>query len=623
MKNCDLIRWSVVFALALGWLTGTPARADDAEGCAKVEHVDAVAACTRLIDAGKLQGRALAVVHNRRCAAYNHKGDPDSGLPDCDRALEIDPNYLVPLANRCWTYLNKNDLDRASADCEEAIRRDPNLAQGFHLRANIWERMGDNDRALADFSEAIRISPKYAFAHRGRCIILIQRAELDRALTDCNEAVRINPNSASFLNTRCWLMNKRGELEKAFADCNKAISLNPKFANSYISRCETWLLKKDAERAIADCNQAIQLNPKLTGAFNNRCWAYTVKREPDAAIADCNESLRLNPKGHFPYNNRGNAWRNKGDMERAIADYSEAIRLNPKFHQPLVNRGMLLEAQGKLDRALADFRAVLALRPGNTVTAERIQRLERKIRETVPTIRAGGTETRIALLIGNAGYKKVAPLTNAKRDTKVLGEALRRIGFTVVTTQEDLSREQLIAVLRDFARKAESADWAVVYYAGHGLEIGGINYLIPVDAKLGSDRDVPLEAVELENALLAVEGARKLRLVILDACRDNPFSQTMKRSVASRSVGRGLAGVEPDGATLVAFAAKAGQVALDGSGANSPFATAIAKYIDTPGLEVNFLFRKVRDEVFSTTERQQEPFTYGSLPAEAFYFRNK
>lgn len=623
MESNHLIRRSVLLALIVVSLAGTPASANDAEVCAKVESDGAVAACTRLIEARNLSGRPLAVVHNRRCAAYNYKGDPDSGLPDCNKALEIDPNYMVPLANRCWTYLNKNDIERAAADCEDAVRRDPNFAQGFHLRAGVAERHGDYDRALADYAEAIRIDPKYPFPYRARCLIFISRNQLDRALADCNEAVRINPNSASFLNSRCWLMNKRGELENAFADCNKAISLNPKLANAYINRCETWLLKKDADRAIAECDKAISLNPKLTGAFNNRCWAYTVKREPDAAIADCNESMRLNPKSHFPYNNRGNAWRNKGDMERAIADYTEAIRLNPRFHQPLVNRGMLLEAQGKLELALADFRAVLTLLPGHKVTTERVERLERKIKETAPTIRAGGPERRIALLIGNAGYKRVAPLANAKHDTKVLGEALRRIGFSVVTTQEDLSRDQLIAVLRDFARKAESADWAVVYYAGHGLEIGGTNYLIPVDAKLGSDRDVPLEAVELESALLAVEGARKLRLVILDACRDNPFSQKMKRSVASGSVGRGLAGVEPDGATLVAFAAKAGQVALDGTGANSPFATAIAKHIDTPGLEVNFLFRKIRDEVLSTTSRQQEPFTYGSLPAESFYFRHK
>jgi uncharacterized caspase-like protein len=132
---------------------------------------------------------------------------------------------------------------------------------------------------------------------------------------------------------------------------------------------------------------------------------------------------------------------------------------------------------------------------------------------------------------------------------------------------------------------------------------------------------VSYEAVALDQVPLAVEGALKLRLVILDACRDNPFAATMRRTVANRSVGRGLARVEPEGATLVVYAAKDGQVAQDGDGTNSPFATALVKYIETPGLEINFLFRRVRDDVINATGRRQEPFVNGSLPAAEFYFR--
>jgi len=174
--------------------------------------------------------------------------------------------------------------------------------------------------------------------------------------------------------------------------------------------------------------------------------------------------------------------------------------------------------------------------------------------------------------------------------------------------------------LRAFARDAERADWAVVYFAGHGIEIGGVNYLIPVDARLETDRDAQFEAVALEQVLGAVEGAKKLRLVVLDACRDNPFAQRMKRTVASRSIGRGLARVEPEGGTLVAYAAKHGEIALDGEGTNSPFVTALLKHMPTPGVEINKLFRLVRDDVMTATGRRQEPFIYGSLPAEDFFF---
>ena len=184
---------------------------------------------------------------------------------------------------------------------------------------------------------------------------------------------------------------------------------------------------------------------------------------------------------------------------------------------------------------------------------------------------------RVALVIGNSSYSTVGKLPNAKSDAEKIAESLRRIGFSTVTVNFDLSREKITEALRAFAAQADRADWAVVYYAGHGIEFGGANYLVPIDARLVSDRDISFEAVALDQVLLAVEGAQKLRLVILDACRDNPFASNMRRTIANRSVGRGLARVEPDGATLVAYAAKDGQVAQDGDGGNSPFASALAK----------------------------------------------
>ena len=363
--------------------------------------------------------------------------------------------------------------------------------------------------------------------------------------------------------------------------------------------------------------------PTLASAFSNRCWAYNTKGDLDAAVADCNEAIRLNPKSQYAFIHRGNAFRRKDEKDRAIADYSEAVRVAPKYILARANRGAVYEETEQLDLALEDFTAVVHLQPDSAVAKARVQRIEQKIADAAGA-RATGGERRVALLIGNGNYAKAGPLSNAKRDTETLAQVFKRVGFAVVTLEQDVSRDRLIAALQEFAREADRADWAVVYYAGHGIEMSGVNYLIPVDAKLASDRDVSFETIALDQVLVSVEGARKLRLVILDACRDNPFRHTMSRAMASRSVGRGLARIEPEGATLVAFAAKAGQVALDGDAVgNSPFAAALAKHIGTPGLEVNFLFRKVRDEVLGATNRQQEPFIYGSLPAEPFYFQNK
>ena len=185
---------------------------------------------------------------------------------------------------------------------------------------------------------------------------------------------------------------------------------------------------------------------------------------------------------------------------------------------------------------------------------------------------------------------------------------------------ENGGRAELWEGLQQFSLAASASEMAVVFYAGHGIEVDKRNFLIPVDARLLSDGDVEFEAVPLDLLSRAVERAKGLRLIILDACRDNPFAVAMQRSGATRSIGRGLASVEPSGETLVAYAAKEGTVASDGEGRNSPYTTALLAHLEEPGLEVGLMFRKVRDAVLATTGGRQEPFVYGSLSSEGAYF---
>ncbi|MBP1096946.1 caspase family protein [Bradyrhizobium diazoefficiens] len=221
---------------------------------------------------------------------------------------------------------------------------------------------------------------------------------------------------------------------------------------------------------------------------------------------------------------------------------------------------------------------------------------------------------RVALVLANSAYQHAPSLTNPVNDGSVMAKTLKDAGFDIVDSRHDLSALETRRVLRDFADATRDADIAVVYYAGHGIEVEGSNYLIPVDAKLERDTDVYDEALSLDRVLVAVEPAKQLRLVILDACRDNPFGKTMKRSVASRGIGRGLAQVEPSSPnTLIAYSAKAGFTAQDGDGANSPFTVALSKHLTTPGLDVRRAFGFVRDDVLKSTGNKQEPFVYGSL----------
>ena len=223
-------------------------------------------------------------------------------------------------------------------------------------------------------------------------------------------------------------------------------------------------------------------------------------------------------------------------------------------------------------------------------------------------------EKRVALILGNSAYQNAPQLANPVNDAALIAAKLKEAGFDVVDSRHDLSALQTRRALRDFEDNARDADIAVVYYAGHGIEVDGTNYLIPVDARLERDSDVYDEALSLERVLVAVEPARRLRLVILDACRDNPFAKTMKRALASRGISPGLAKVEPTSPnTLIAYSAKAGSTAEDGNGNDSPFTIALAGHLTTPGLDVRKAFGFVRDDVLKATSNRQEPFVYGSL----------
>jgi uncharacterized caspase-like protein len=226
-------------------------------------------------------------------------------------------------------------------------------------------------------------------------------------------------------------------------------------------------------------------------------------------------------------------------------------------------------------------------------------------------------EKRVALIIGMSKYERVPQLVNPARDAEAVSSLFRSVGFDIVNTEHDLGIADLRRSIRNFSDIARDADIAVVYYAGHGIEVDGVNYLIPADAKLSSDFDIEDETISLDRVLKALEGAKRLKLIALDACRDNPFAKTMRRTVTSRSIGRGLAKVEPATSDmLIAFAAKAGAVASDGDGEHSPFASALVRNIAEPGLDLRLAFGRIRDEVLKATANRQEPFVYGSLGGE-------
>ena len=537
------------------------------------------------------------------------------------------------------------DPSRRIEACTAILHRGKDKAAwggAYNNRAGAFMAKGDYDRALADYDMAVQLNPEVAAAWLNRGGLWARRENFDRAIADLTKAIQLDPSLWKSFNNRSNAWRAKEEYTKAKDDIDQAIRLAPNEPLPYALRAELWRLLGDLDGAIADLTKAIAVIPPNT----------SVRQSPMALI--------------LTY--RGDVWRYQGEFDRALADYAEALNYAGAYASAYIGRGLTYERLGDPARARGEFEIALqkptfindSNKSAQDTARARLAALDSGIEQpsipaaprkaanqtSIPTPFLGVPKVkstisqgrRVALVIGNSTYKNVPALTNPQKDAEAIAASLRNIGFETVTLASNATREKLLDALRDFTNEAEKADWAVVYYAGHGIEVNGQNYLIPIDATLAADRDIQFEAIPLDQVLASLEGAKKLKLVLLDACRDNPFMPQMRKmaapdvagvstaggTVGTRSIGRGLGEVKVQGASLVVFAAKHGQTALDGEGGNSPFAVAMVQRIATPGVEINKIFRLVRDDVMEATAGRQEPYTYGSLPGkEDFFFVGK
>jgi tetratricopeptide (TPR) repeat protein len=533
------------------------------------------------------------------------------------------------LADDLQTCRDRQTEDKAARleACENLITAGKvtgkDLGNALSVRGTALAVKHDLDKAIVAFGAAHEADPDNINYLISRGVVYEDKGDDDHAMADFNLVLQMRPNTALALNNRGTLYLRKAAFPSALDDFNAAIKIAPKLYLAHTNRGRVLTVNKDFDGALADFAEAEQIDPAQPQARNYRCMTYTAMGQFDKAIADCTSIIEKAPKNLFTVTSRGDAYLAKGDLEAALKDYNFVLGLNPNFVRAHAGRGQLFEKKRDLEKARADYRsAAFALTPYDNIdTKFARQKARERLDALTPKGPAGTASRRIALIVGNGAYKNVHALENPPRDARLIAGALRDIGFQTVTLANDLTRDKFFEALHAFAGEAEKADWAVVYYAGHGLEIGGVNYLVPVDARLAADRDAEIEAVALEQVIAAVGGARKLRLVMLDACRDNPFAPTMQRTMALKLVDKGLSNIEPEAGFMVVYAAKHGETALDGEGGDSPFAIALARDIREPRVEVRKLFDIVRDDVWSASKHQQQPFTYGSPPGrEDFYF---
>jgi tetratricopeptide (TPR) repeat protein len=381
---------------------------------------------------------------------------------------------------------------------------------------------------------------KLATIYFWRAVGWNKKGDYAKVIADTTEALRLQPGQIALYNMRGSAYYDKGEYDIAIADFNDALKIGPPSGTIFHNRGNAFRSKGDYARAIADYDQAIRLDPKQAYSYQNRGSARQALGDLDGALADINEAIRLNPALPSPLINRTVIWRAKGDVERAITDASEAIRL-AKANTPAnimtppgsvlisayTQRGLAYEAKGDFDHAKQDFTTTLAGvasdagSKANQATAKaRLSLLSDTPASSPPPPTAGPAQTpttpappqaaatdtdsgrRVALVIGNGAYASVTALPNPPNDARSVAKSLRDIGFAV-TEGVDLDRAAMQKMTRDFLRGAARAQVALVYYAGHGVQIDGRNYLVPVDMRPQPGRSITETMIDMDTILAA------------------------------------------------------------------------------------------------------------------------
>lgn len=425
----------------------------------------------------------------------------------------------------------------------------------------------------------------------------------------------------------------------------------------------------------------------LATAYHWRGHHYRQKRDFDRAIADFSQAARITPNYISAFVNRARSYEEKGDLAKAVEDYTWVYGIDPfpagrddavqnvvRLQQKLAerdaadykSRALAYEARGEFEKALAEYRSYLGRGIGLDRAAydeamANAMRLERMIAERsqpvqtktatappapaivapppAPEVKVAAAPPadkpspaispvvspsgrRVALVIGNANYRHAGALANPANDAGDIAEVLRKLGFDVVDGL-DLDKRGMEDKIREFGRKLDRAELALFFYAGHGMQVAGKNYLMPVDSRLERPGDLNFETIDVSLVLAQMEAEQRVNLVLLDACRNNPLARSFASKLGARSasVGQGLAGMQSALGTLISYATHPDAVALDGEGRNSPFTSALLKHLATPGLEIATLMRRVRAEVVSVTRGQQVPWDHSSLLGEVVLAR--
>lgn len=501
----------------------------------------------------------------------------------------------------------------------------PLKAEALSFRVAINQVIGRTSEAAADIGEAMQQPQQSAAPYVQRALQHERDGDVNAALADLDRALQIDPGTAAALYARGELLRRLGVLDRARVDLAATVALGPPFRSLALTAKSELELRAGDLRAAYDDIIAATREPSDM---------------PKAEAAAARAELLIQA---------GNLALDKlKEPDAADKLFTEAQKLVPKSWSPALGLARVAESRGEKSKAVAIYRRVIAATKATPNLYERRMAevylkllTEPLLRETQGIFRDaaaigvyGGKGSpdglkRVAFIIGESDYTELASLPNARRDAAVMANALADLGFDTVEFAENLKKGDLRKVPAIIAEKAAQADVVLVFYAGHGVETAGANYLIPVDAVPDSDEHLANDALALADLAAAASKARRGALVIVDACRDDPFVEA--RAVArSRGAGgragiaipeRLHAGLAPTPATtpnsIVFHSTQPGKIALDGDGLDSPFVRALLETLSAPGRALDAVVRDTTARVSERTEGKQVPAAYGTAPAIA------
>ncbi len=440
-----------------------------------------------------------------------------------------------------------------------------------------------------------------AFNRRGLAYMDLQR--FAEAAKDFTEVIKVNPRIAGYFDNRQNAYKAMGRLSDALNDANKAIELAPAYAFVFRGRANVYADMGRYDLALHDYNLAITLEPKDAGLFVDRGKVHVKAQQIDKAIADFTQAFDSDRNMTVALRERGFAYRLLGNFDAARADLTLFLRLQPNDEEVVSALRDMAPQPVRLAVTKSDESSPLRVPSGSVLGQSEAQRV---------------SERRIALVVGNSAYRNVPRLTNPANDAKLIAETLRSLGFELVggSAQIDLDKPNFEGAVKRFGLLLQGADVGLFYYAGHGVQVHGENYLVPVSANPEREADVDFEMLGTTLVMRQMEGAHtRLNLILLDACRNNPFGTR-----ASRATSRGLAQMEAPEGTLISFATQPGNVASDGEDGDSPYTKALAQTIQRPGLGLFDVFNQVGLEVKKQTGGSQQPWVSSSPIGGSFFF---